>query len=155
MTRLADTPLSEQDEFLDYCRKSGVRSFIVGLFNYMGDIPSHLPVPGYPCEHITRVDVLSNGVVTLCCMDHEGKFAWGDASKDSIVDIYNGPVARNYRTLHRRGKRREAGPCGQCNVFWPSLEKMSPLRTAQFALQAATYFMRYHPSGKQPPGTDK
>lgn len=148
MTRLPQTTLSEQQAFIDYCRKCGVRHFIVGLFNYLGDIPSHLPVPGYPCEHITRVDVLSNGVVTLCCMDHEGEFAWGDASQESILDIYNGSIARKYRMLHRAGKRRMAGPCGQCNVFWPSLEKMPPWRTMRFAIQAGYYFLRYRPSGK-------
>jgi molybdenum cofactor biosynthesis enzyme MoaA len=149
MTRLPDTPVSEQQSFIDFCRKCGVRHFIVGLFNYLGEIPSHLPVPGYPCEHITRVDVLSNGVVTLCCMDHEGKYAWGDVSKESILDIYNGSEAIKYRTLHRTGKRRKTTPCDRCNVFWPSLEKMSPWRKAHFAIKAGYYFIRYRPSGKR------
>ncbi|MBN2493609.1 MAG: radical SAM protein [Deltaproteobacteria bacterium] len=149
MTRTDETTLKEQEDFIEYCRRLGVRSFIVGLFNYKGAIPSHLPVPPYPCEHITRIDVLSSGIVTLCCMDHEGEYAWGDARKDSILDIYNGPVALRYRTLHRQGRRHEADPCGHCNVFWPSLERVSPLRKAQFAVQIASYFLRFWPTGKR------
>jgi hypothetical protein len=151
MTRTESTPLSEQEAFEAFCRKCGVRSFIVGLFNYKGDISSQLPPPNFPCEHITRVDILSNGMVTLCCMDQEGTFAWGDATKDSILDIYNGTEANRYRKLHREGSRMEAKPCGTCNVFWPSLEKMSPLSTVKFSVQAGLYFLRHRPSGKKRP----
>ncbi|MCP4196136.1 MAG: radical SAM protein [Proteobacteria bacterium] len=151
MTRTESTPFSEQQEFEAFCKKRGVRPFIVGLFNYKGEISSHLPVPNFPCEHITRLDVLSNGIVTLCCMDQEGDYAWGDAAKDSILDIYNGPEATRYRRMHRTGKRVAAEPCGECNVFWPSLEKMPPIPTIKFAVQAGMYFLRYRPSSKKRP----
>jgi molybdenum cofactor biosynthesis enzyme MoaA len=151
MTRTESTPLSEQEEFEAFSKKRGVRSFIVGLFNYKGDISSQLPVPNFPCEHITRLDILSNGMVTLCCMDQEGTYAWGDATKNSILDIYNGPEANRYRHMHRSGKRMETEPCGECNVFWPSLGKMSPIPTVKFSVQAGMYFLRHRPSGKRRP----
>lgn len=151
MTRLESTPLADQEAFLAYCRERGVRPFIVGLFNYKGEIPSTLPVPGYPCEHITRIDVLSNGVVALCCMDHEGEYAWGDASQGSLLSIFNGPAALRYRNAHRSGKRRELEPCDRCNVFWPSFAHMPPWRTAGFAAEAGLYFLRHRPSGKRAP----
>jgi MoaA/NifB/PqqE/SkfB family radical SAM enzyme len=151
MTRTPTTSLKEQNDFVDYCKKAGVRPFIVGLFNYKGEIPSNLPVPKYPCEHITRVDVLSNGLVALCCMDQEGEYAWGDAAKESILDIYNGSVGSRYRSMHRNGNRVDIEPCGDCNVFWPSLEKMPPLATAKFAIAAGCYFLCRRPSGKKPP----
>jgi len=152
ITRLRDTPLEEQQRFVTYCRERGVRPFIVGLFNYKGDIYSDLPVPGYPCEHITRVDVLSNGTVTLCCMDQEGEYAWGDARRDSVLDIFNGSEARRYRTEHRQGRRRSIEPCNACNLFWPSLESMPLLRKARFGLEVGMYFLRHRPVGMRRPG---
>jgi len=149
MTRTADTTVEEQDTFLQYCKDRGVRAFIVGLFNYKGDIHSDLPVPTYPCEHITRVDILSNGTVTLCCMDQDGDYAWGDVHNESILSIYGGDIANRYRQYHRAGHRSELKPCDTCNMFWPSLSHMPLLRTARFALDAGFYFVRYRPAGKK------
>lgn len=154
MTRMDDTTLAEQDAFAAYCRELGVRCMIVGLFNYKGDIPSGLPVPGYPCEHITRLDILSDGKVTLCCQDHEGQYAWGDVRGQSVLDVYRGTVATRYRDMHRSGQRREIEPCGQCNVFWPSLDEMPVGKTAQFAAAAALYYVRYRPIGRRPPAAN-
>jgi hypothetical protein len=118
---------------------------IVGLFNYLGDVNSALPVPSFPCEHITRIDILASGVVTLCCMDTTGKFGWGDARTESLLDIYNGPRARAYREMHRSGRRKQIPPCGTCNLFWPSFDRLSWPRHVQFGLEYAYYILRYHP----------
>jgi molybdenum cofactor biosynthesis enzyme MoaA len=154
MTRLTDTPLAEQEQFISFCRKSGVRPFLVGLFNYKGEVNSSFPVPGYPCEHITRIDVLSNGRVTLCCMDQEGEYSWGDATRDSLLDIYNGKVALRYRSRHRTGRRRNIPPCGECNVFWPSFAHTSLYWKTRFLLEAGHYFLKHQPSGKKKPVID-
>ena len=149
MTRLDNTPLSEQEQFIEYCKSRGVRPFLVGLFNYKGDVGSCFPVPGYPCEHINRVDVLVSGKVTLCCMDQEGKYAWGDAKKDTILDIYHSKVASRYRDWHRTGRRKMIPPCGECNVFWPSFNHVPLLWKSRFLLEAGHYFLKYRPSGKK------
>ena len=145
MTRTADTTADDQARFAAYCKQRKVNCMIVGLFNYLGNVNSSLPVPSFPCEHITRVDVLSSGQVTLCCMDTEGKFGWGDARKESILDIYNGPRARNYREMHRTGRRKQIPPCGTCNLFWPSFDGLSWPRRVQFGLGYAYYLLRYRP----------
>jgi molybdenum cofactor biosynthesis enzyme MoaA len=149
MTRTDDTTAEDQARFLAYCKQRKVNCMIVGLFNYLGDVKSPLPVPSFPCEHITRVDILSSGIVTLCCMDAEGKFALGDASKESILDIYNGPRARAYRTMHRQGRRKQIPPCGTCNLFWPSFDGLSWPRRVQFGLAYAHYLLRYRPFVKR------
>ncbi len=151
MTRSPKTPLDEQRAFIAYCKKQGVRPFVVGLFNYKGEIDSALPVPGFPCEHITRLDILSNGTVTLCCMDQEGEYRWGDVAQRSVLEIYNDAEARRYREAHRRSRRRQIEPCDRCNVFWPSLEKMPPWRIAKFAASTGWYFWRYRPCGLKKP----
>jgi pyruvate-formate lyase-activating enzyme len=151
MLRSHETTLKEQDEFIAFCKKMGVRHFIVGLFNYKGEVSSSLPIPAYPCEHMDRLDILSNGVVTLCCMDQEGEFTWGNANTESILDIYRGAVARKYRQMLWSGKRRLIPPCDTCNLFWPGLGGLRPLQKARFGIQAGWYFLRHRPSGRRAP----
>jgi pyruvate-formate lyase-activating enzyme len=145
MTRTDETTAQDEARFMAYCKERQVNCFIVGLFSYLGDVPSRLPVPSFPCEHVTRVDILSSGLVTLCCMDTEGKFSWGDARKESILDIYNGPRARAYRDMHRQGRRKQIPPCGTCNLFWPSFDRLSWPRRVQFGLEYGYYILRYRP----------
>jgi radical SAM protein with 4Fe4S-binding SPASM domain len=151
MVRTADTTLAEQDAFIRYCRERGVRCLVVGLFNYKGDVHSDLPVPGYPCEHIDRLDILADGRVTLCCMDQDAQYAWGNVREQSLLEVYRGKVASRYRSMHRGGQRRDIEPCGQCNLFWPSLGGMPLLRTARYACETAAYFLRHRPTGRRAP----
>lgn len=150
-TRTADMSLEEQDRFIAYCRARKVRPYLCGLFNYKGDIASDLPVPDYPCIHIDRLDILASGRVTLCCMDQDGEYAWGDVSRHSVLEVYRGAVAARYRRLHRSGRRREAEPCGRCTLFWPSLRGLGPLAFARTVLGFGVYLLRHRPVGRQPP----
>lgn len=151
MTRMDDTSLPEQDQFIAYCKERGVIPKVVGLFNYKGDIPSHLPVPAYGCEHVERVDILSDGMVTLCCQDQEGQYKWGDVRTQSVLEVFRGQLAARYRDMHRTGRRREIEPCGSCNLFWPPLDGMSVAQTARTLVQTGLYFIRYRPTGRRPP----
>ncbi|MEZ4226236.1 MAG: radical SAM/SPASM domain-containing protein [Polyangiaceae bacterium] len=151
MTRLGDTTLQEQDDFLRYCKTKGVRSFIVGLFNYKGDINSALPVPSYGCEHVHRLDILASGRVTLCCMDQDGEHGWGDAKELSVLELFNHPRAREYRDFHASGRRRAIDPCGTCNNFWPGFRGLSPLQTLRTGAEYCAYVARYRPSGRRAP----
>jgi molybdenum cofactor biosynthesis enzyme MoaA len=155
MTRMDDTSLAEQDRFVAFCRELEVRPMIVGLFNYKGDIPSALPVPSYPCEHIVRLDILSDGKVTLCCQDHEGQYSWGDTRTHSVLEVYRGSVARRVRDLQRAGRRAEVEPCGTCNVFWPSLDGVPLSRKLKYGAEFAWYWARYRPIGRRAPGAEK
>jgi molybdenum cofactor biosynthesis enzyme MoaA len=148
MTRTQETTAEDEKRFAAFCRDKNVNCMIVGLFNYLGDVRSPLPVPNFPCEHLTRVDVLSNGTVTLCCMDAEGQYSWGDVTQTSVLDIYNGERARAYREAHRMGRRRKMPPCDTCNLFWPSFEGLSLPRRIQFGLAYAWYHLRYWPYTK-------
>lgn len=148
MTRTKETTTDDEERFATYCRDKNVNCMIVGLFNYLGEVNSPLPVPSFPCEHLTRLDVLSNGRVTLCCMDAEGDFSWGDATQESVLDIFNGERARAYRQAHRTGNRRRIPPCDTCNLFWPSFDGLSLPRRIQFGLAYAWYHLRYWPYTK-------
>jgi pyruvate-formate lyase-activating enzyme len=151
MTRLADTTLEEQDEFLRYCKQKSVRPFIVGLFNYKGDINSRLPVPSYGCEHVHRLDILASGRVTLCCMDQDGQYGWADARQQSVLELYNHARAIEYRTLHATGRRREIDPCGTCNNYWPGFHSLSPLQAVRTGIEFCSYMAKHRPTGRKPP----
>jgi pyruvate-formate lyase-activating enzyme len=151
MTRLGDTTLEEQDDFVRYCKDKGVRHFIVGLFNYKGDVNSSLPVPRYGCEHVTRLDILASGKVTLCCQDQDGKYGWGDVREMSVLELYRHSKAREYRHLHASGRRREIDPCGTCNLFWPLFSDMSPIEAVRTGIEFCAYLAKYRPTGKRPP----
>ena len=145
ITMVENTTPEEVQQFIDLCNKLGVRHMTSGLFNYKGDICSSLPIPDFPCEHIDRLDILSNGQTTLCCMDQEGEYGWGDVINHSVLEIFNSPKARHVRQMHRAGKRCELCPCNQCNLFWPSFSHMPLLQKARHMLSYAKYFTQYQP----------
>ncbi len=145
MTRLPETSKKEQTDFIEFCKKLKVHFNIKSVFNYKGDKLTVLPVPPYPCEHITRVDVLSNGVATLCCMDQEGEYSLGDANQTTILSIFNSEASKRYRCYHRSGRRKEIEPCNRCNLPNPSLVHMPLIHTSKVALQVGHYYLRYHP----------
>ncbi len=147
MTRMEDTTVEEQREFKKFCADQKVRCFIVGLFNYKGDISSPLPVPSYACEHITRLDILSSGKVALCCMDQEGAYSLGDVTNHSVLEVFRGAEARRYQDMHRSGRRTEIAPCGTCNLFWPSTDNMPFLKALGHAAKFWAYFATYRPIG--------
>jgi molybdenum cofactor biosynthesis enzyme MoaA len=151
MTRLADTTLQEQDDFLAYCKQKRVKPFIVGLFNYKGDINSRLPVPSYGCEHVHRLDILASGRVTLCCMDQDGQYGWADARENSVLELYNHPRAVEYRELHATGRRREIDPCGTCNNYWPGFYQLTPIEAVRTGIEFCTYMAKHRPIGRKPP----
>jgi pyruvate-formate lyase-activating enzyme len=151
MLRMTDTTPREQQQFLDLCKELRVKPFVVGLFNYKGDIQSDLPIPNFPCEHMDRLDILSNGIVTLCCMDQEGEFSWGDVNTQPLLDVYRGAVATKYRRMHWSGKRNQIHPCDTCNLFWPGLQGLPLHKRIRFGVQAGAYFLRHRPTGKRPP----
>jgi molybdenum cofactor biosynthesis enzyme MoaA len=151
MTRMDDTTLEEQDDFKRFCDELGVRCFIVGLFNYKGDVSSPLPIPQYACEHITRLDILSSGKVALCCMDQEGAYSLGDVTNHSVLEVFRGEASRRYQDLHRQGRRAEIEPCGKCNLFWPSTDNMPFWRAIGHAARFWAYFATYRPIGRRPP----
>jgi molybdenum cofactor biosynthesis enzyme MoaA len=151
MTRMDDTTLAEQDEFKKFCNARHVRCFIVGLFNYKGDVHSSLPIPKYACEHITRLDILSSGKVALCCMDQEGEYPLGDVTRESVLQVFRGEASRRYQEMHRTGRRTEIAPCGTCNLFWPSTDNMPWPRALAHAARFWAYFALYHPVGRRAP----
>lgn len=60
--------------------------------------------------------VRPDGKVSLCCNDAVGKYTLGDASKESLLDIWNGPRFEMVRKCLYKG-RKEWGNCRFCDAF--------------------------------------
>lgn len=155
MVRTNEHTLFMQDQFLEYCDERDVKSFIVGQFNYKGDIESTLPIPGYPCEHISRLDILSSGWSTLCCMDQEGMYGWGNLNENSVLDVFNSAAAQHTRRMHREGRRKQMTPCKSCNLFWPEFTNCGFKNKVKFLVEAFTYFIFNQPNGRRSPSSDQ
>jgi len=59
--------------------------------------------------------VLSDGRCTVCCVDHDGVLAVGDARRESLASIWNGDAMRALRRAHAAG---ELPPiCATCTEY--------------------------------------
>ncbi len=145
MTLTPESSLIEISAFKKMCKRLGVKPMTVGLFNYKGDVHSNLPIPSYPCEHIDRLDIMSSGETTLCCMDHEGEYGWGSVTDSSVLDVFNNQKARSLRSSHRKGERNKVTPCDQCNLFWPSYSGMNTFQKALNGVKFLLYYVKNKP----------
>src|SRR4030042_1929765 len=62
--------------------------------------------------------IFYNGKVYLCPQDFEGEILAGDASRDSIKDIFNNEVMARMRTNFKNRTIEGMGPCNNCDRIW-------------------------------------
>jgi radical SAM protein with 4Fe4S-binding SPASM domain len=63
----------------------------------------------------SRVFVLKDGEVSICCFDPNCELNIGNATENTILEIWNGERMRKYRDLHNTGRRSEIDLCASCN----------------------------------------
>lgn len=144
MTAPKETSDAEIERFRQLARQMGARPVIVSLHNYKGDINSERPVPQFPCYFVNDLDILWDGNTALCCMDHDGDYSWGSVAQHSVLEVFNSPTAKMYRSKMRADKRSELTPCNECNMFWWSLERTG-IRRLQYSSRIADYLIRHKP----------
>lgn len=77
-------------------------------------IPNFCHYP-FPCIKLFNMFIiLSDGRVSLCCNDYDGKYCLGDFNKQTFEEIYFGPVAQRYRELHEGFKSGQLKICKDC-----------------------------------------
>jgi sulfatase maturation enzyme AslB (radical SAM superfamily) len=59
--------------------------------------------------------VLQDGRVTVCCVDHEGELAVGDARRQTLRQIWRGPAMRRLRAAHACGDLPSI--CASCTEY--------------------------------------
>jgi MoaA/NifB/PqqE/SkfB family radical SAM enzyme len=88
------------------------------LLNYSKNILSSNNQLRWPCFYLWKSMVISqNGKTALCCVDVECEASYGDISRSSIKDIWQGEKLKKIRKLHLRGKFNEIPLCGRCNFY--------------------------------------
>jgi hypothetical protein len=79
--------------------------------------------PGVECARVPCLKVLRemffyvNGKATLCCWDSHERAVIGDVSKQHVLDIWNGAINLNYRSLLAEGRRDEILLCSRCEAY--------------------------------------
>jgi radical SAM protein with 4Fe4S-binding SPASM domain len=61
------------------------------------------------------VVVLWDGRVVPCCLDASARCVLGDASRQSLATIWNGPEVRRLREMHRSGRLPDGHLCERCD----------------------------------------
>lgn len=97
--------------------------YISGMVNW-GGVNQTKPATGLyykirrPCYMLWRDMVLFvDGRVTLCCYDYDGSMILGDASKQSLKEIWMGEKLAQIRNLHLRGEFEKIPICANCNAW--------------------------------------
>lgn len=110
------------DIFADQCRElfpdfvSGedFEPGLLGKANWLGAIDQPALGFSYPCTQWMNITIHCNGIVPHCCVDAKAQFPFGDANKQSILEIYNNPYWRNLR--ESVSSRDVVYPCKTCNL---------------------------------------
>ncbi len=75
----------------------------------------------FPCKYLwTRPAINWDGQVSICCLDWERKAIIGKLNKESLYEIWQGEIIKNYRRLHLENKYEQIEICKDCNR-WISL----------------------------------
>ena len=76
-----------------------------------------------PCILLwTSLSIHWDGLVTLCCMDIEGRTDMGDAMKTPLIEIVDSKPFQEVRQLHVNGEYNKHPVCRNCDVpsvAWP------------------------------------
>ena len=69
-----------------------------------------------PCSRLWQTfTVLAGGDVALCCLDYDGQQLLGRVDgRHSIRDVWNGPLYREIRGLHRQARQSQIPLCANC-----------------------------------------
>lgn len=71
-----------------------------------------------PCQLLWRnVVILSDGKVSPCCIDYEGKINLGNAAETPLKEIWNGPAMQNLREIHLNEDYQKAPVCDGCEEW--------------------------------------
>jgi len=103
------------EDFRRYCheRWPDFQSVAIQKSAWLGYTDSQAEeVPDTACSRWWELSVMSTGVVSLCCMDGEGKCAIGDVNKQTLLEVYNAPQWKAHRMLATR--RGGMAPCSTC-----------------------------------------
>ena len=79
----------------------------------------------FACTHPWEEMVIgADGRVGLCCLDHELKEEIGDVKTQTLQQIWQGDILKEYRNKHLRLDYQSIGSCKDCNAHTYQNEKL-------------------------------
>lgn len=120
ISRVSDSPWSaaSNEPFNTYCRNRwpAFVPFHIKRDGWLGFVEPASPlIPRRACSRWFELSILSTGVVSLCCMDGEGKYVLGNVNEQTLLEVYNSPYWIGHREhAIQRGDRMKYHPCSTC-----------------------------------------
>lgn len=120
-----------KDEFKD-ADEVGIHRFFNFALGYVGKknrLWYFLNKQNY-CQRIgAAMTILADGKVSICCFDYEGKEIIGDASKESLMDIWNGNKMKQKIELLKKRKFDQLPLCAKCNFIEHNIISQQIIKT--------------------------
>jgi sulfatase maturation enzyme AslB (radical SAM superfamily) len=106
----------EQKDFIEHWSERADRALIVPLYNWPWD--DGVEMVAKPCIKMREeMFFYSDGRAVLCCWDIAGRAVIGDVTGESVLDIWNGEVRRQYAEYLARGEREKIHLCSHCDAY--------------------------------------
>jgi radical SAM protein with 4Fe4S-binding SPASM domain len=105
------------DAFRQYCaeRWPNFRSVVLKQDAWIDYTQAQRPeVPDTACGRWFELSILSDGRVSLCCMDGTGKYQIGDVNTQTMLEVYNAPIWKRRRERMVSRRHVEDQPCSRC-----------------------------------------
>jgi hypothetical protein len=116
--RMIDMPENrhEQTAYLEYWTPRVDDVLVVPLYRWPWE-GQEKPVLKPCLKILDEMFFYTDGTSPLCCWDSAGRGIIGDVKKESVLDIWNGPVMRAMRELLNRGRRDLIHLCSRCDAY--------------------------------------
>jgi radical SAM protein with 4Fe4S-binding SPASM domain len=116
---------AEQKHFYKFWARKADLVIIAQAVDWAGQVPLLGLGPTYttnlqpmPCNHLwEEMIVLHDGTVTVCCASYDGQIVVGNATRQSLAAIWNGPRYQELRRLHQENRANEIPYCRTCKYY--------------------------------------
>ena len=116
--RMIDLPENrhEQAAYLEYWTPRVDDVLVVPLYRWPWE-GQEKPVQKPCLKILDEMFFYTDGTAPLCCWDSAGRGLVGDVKKESVLEIWNGPVMKAMRVLLDRGRRDLIHLCSRCDAY--------------------------------------
>jgi len=126
MIKMKETE-DEISDFLDFWHERVRQTDMLQVSGYndwtgnvkTGDNHVEIRKDRHPCRMLWKnLTVYHDGRVTPCCYDAEGELIVGNASQESLQNIWEGPRLKKLRDLHLACQFEQIPICNRCNSWF-------------------------------------